>query len=153
MTKIHWMNFVGLPGYMNIVIRTWMRNSLVMSGDSSIPPQILPSLSPWHAASCSKGEPRYCPSSPTSLAMACPRWGQALAWSTSHYSRRWGGSRISPRPRRPRENIAPSHQIQTQKKCCEGRSSITVFYHTNKLNNLSSDISWNLEVFSSLRIP
>lgn len=46
MTKIHQMNFVGLPGYMNIVIRTWMRNSLVMSGDSSIPPQILPSLSP-----------------------------------------------------------------------------------------------------------
>ena len=45
MTKIHQMNFVGLPGYMNIVIRTWMRNSLVMSGDSSIPPQILPSLS------------------------------------------------------------------------------------------------------------
>ena len=44
MTKIHQMNFVGLPGYMNIVIRTWMRNYLVMSGDSSISPQILPSL-------------------------------------------------------------------------------------------------------------
>lgn len=38
--------FCGTSWYMNIVIRAWMRNSLVMSGDNSIPPQILPSLSP-----------------------------------------------------------------------------------------------------------
>lgn len=124
---------VTLQEYREISLsEAWWETLQDCTGTIHIPSEILsPPCLLWHTTPCSKGDPTWCPSCPTSLATACPGWGQALTLSTSCPPQAGAEKALTLGSdfRRPRETVAlPTIFRHSEALWCELWSLATCCY-------------------------